>query len=168
MEENNTVSSDYPFGDTFPRLAEPEWNPRQALRDIASSSLSLSEPKSETRTFQPDELPGWQKTGDAANFEAAVGHKINVSTSLASEIMIQAMEKWHAEIAPDPRHPTKGNFWAGHRAGWTGLNDPRSADWEDILFYYDAVMAIKAKLDSDTEGKLTTGSTRIGVNVINI
>jgi hypothetical protein len=215
MEENNTVSSHYPFGDTYPelKLEVPDPNPYQAVRDFTSGPSTLSEPKPEFRAFQPDELPGWPKTGDAANFglykmnwlmirqtekgkslikeeleiqtkaihdrgqdfaptdwnvEAAVGHKINASTSLASEIMVQAMQKWHAEIAPDPRHPAKGNFWAGHRAGWTGLNDPGSADWEDILFYYDAVMAIKAKLDNDTDGKLTTGSTRIGVNVINI
>jgi hypothetical protein len=213
MEETNTLTSNYHFGDIYPRLSGPEWNPGRAVREITSGTVSLSEPKAETRSFQPDELPGGLKTGDAANFglykmnwlmisqtdtgkslieqerasqtlkireakqdfaptdwnvEAAVGHRINADTALASRIMLEAMKKWHAEIAPDPRHPAKGNFWAGHRAGWTGLNDPGSADWNDILFYYDAVMAIKAKLDNDTEGKLTTGSTRIGVNVSNI
>jgi hypothetical protein len=215
MEENYTVSSKYPFGDTYPelKLEVPGPNPYQAVRDLTSGPGTLSEPKSKFRTFQPDDLPGWPKTGDAANFglykmnwlmiretekgkslineerdiqtkkihdhgldfaptawniEAAVGHKINASTALASEIMVEAMQKWHAEIAPDPRHPTKGNFWAGHRAGWTGLNDPGSANWDDIRSYYDAVMAIKEKLDNDKEGKLTTGSTRIGVNVVNI
>jgi hypothetical protein len=215
MEENNAVSADYPFGDIYPelKLKVPDPDPYQAVRDFASGPVTLSKPKSESRTFQHDELPGWQKTGDAANFglykmnwlmirqtekgkslikeeleiqtkrirdkgldfaptawnvEAAVGYKINRNTAIASEIMVQAMEKWHAEIAPDPRHPAKGNFWAGHRAGWTGLNDPGSADWNDILFYYDAVMAIKSKLDNDKEGKLTKGSSRIGVKVVNI
>ena len=214
MEENFTVSSDYPFGDTYPKLKleVPNPEPHQAVRDLTSRSLSLSEPKSETHTVQTNEL-GVPKTGDAANFglykmnwlmisqtdkgkslikeereiqtrkihdngkdyaptdwaiETAVGHKINASTAIASEIMVQAMKKWHAEIAPDPSHPTKGNFWAGHRAGWTGLNDPGAADWDDILFYYDAVMKIKAQLDNDKEGNLTRGTKRIGVNVINI
>ena len=215
MEENFTVSSDYPFGDTYPKLKldVPNPEPHQAVRDLTSRSLSLSEPKSETRAFQTDELPGGPKTGDAANFglykmnwlmirqtekgeslikeereiqtkkirdngqdfaptdwniEAGVGHKINASTAIASEIMVQAMKKWHAENAPEPGHPTQGNFWAGHRAGGTGLYDPGAADWDDIVFYYDAVTRIKAKLDNDKEGQLTRGTKRIGVNVINI
>ena len=165
-----------------------------------------------TQPYQADELPGGQKTGDAANFglykmnwlmikqtptgkslianeyasqsletglignefeptewniEAAVGRRINADTAIASRIMLEAMKKWHAEIAPDPRRPKKGNFWAGHRAGWTGLNDPASADWDDIFSYYRAIIAIKARLDSDKDGTLTTGSSRIGVPIIN-
>lgn len=217
MEETNTVTSNYPFGDVYPGLAtpKPDFNPGRAVREITSGKVSLSPPKSETptHTYQPDELPGSQKTGDAANFglykmnwlmikqtdtgkslianerahqileialeggafeptewnvEAAVGHRINTDTALASRIMLEAMKKWHAEIAPDPKHPKKGNFWAGHRAGWTGLNDPGSADWDDIFSYYRAVIAIKARLDNDKDGTLTTGSTRIGVPIVNI
>ncbi|MGA8087136.1 MAG: hypothetical protein WCA10_07510 [Terracidiphilus sp.] len=214
MEENNTISSNYTFGDIYPEsdLRVPEPNPHQAVRDITSDHLSLSKPKIETRSFQRDELPGGPKTGDAANFglykmnwlmirqtptgesliereqrilakeirrngeefaptdwsvEAAVGRLINSSTALATRIMVEAMDKWHAENPPDPKHPTPGNFWAGHRAGSTGLNDPGSADWNDILDYYLAVMAIRARLDNDKEGTLTNGPLRIGVNVIN-
>jgi hypothetical protein len=212
MQENNTISSDYPFGDVYPKLPEPDSSSGQAVRQQFSRKIGLIEAKPETRTFQGDELPGWQKHGDAANFglykmnwlmikqteigkseiekerakqakkihkakgdfaptdwsvEAAVGDKINKSTDLATRIMLEAMDKWHAEIPPDPIHPAAGNFWAGHRAGWTGLNSPGSADWDDIRFYYDAVMAIKEQLGSDRKGKLTRGRTRIGVEVIN-
>jgi hypothetical protein len=212
MEENNTISSDYPFGDVYPKLVAPGFDPRQAVHEQFSGKLGLIEAKPETYTYQPDELPGGQKHGDAANFglykmnwlmisqtetgkklikqerarqareihkakqdfaptdwnvEAAVGGKINADTALATRIMLEAMDKWHAEIPPDPTRPKPGNFWAGHRAGWTGLNSPASADWDDILFYYDAVMAIKGQLDSDKEGKLTGGRSRIGVDVIN-
>jgi hypothetical protein len=212
MQENNSVSSEYPFGDVYPKMAGPNWATRQDVRDVMSGPHTPSQLRFETNPFQPDELPGGQKTGDAANFglykmnwlmirqtewgkmlieleterqtqkirenkqnfaptawnvEAAVGDKINKSTDIASVILQQAMEMWHAEIPPEPDHPTKGNFWAGHRAGWTGLNNPGAADWDDIVFYYNAVMAIKAKLDSDKTGKFTTGNSRLGVKVPN-
>jgi hypothetical protein len=216
MEENKTISSDYPFGDVYPKLVGPDFDSKissgLAVHEQFSGKLGLIEGKLETHTDHPGELPGGPKYGDAANFglykmnwlmirqtetgkrlireerakqsreihkrkqdfpptdwnvETAVGMRIKARTAEATTIMLEAMKKWHAEIAPDPRRPTKGNFWAGHRAGWTGLNDPGSADWDDILFYYDAVMAIKGQLDSDKEGRLTTGSSRIGVDVIN-
>jgi hypothetical protein len=175
MEETNTVTSNYSFGDIYPNglpkkddaanfgLYKMNWT---MIRQT-DTGKSLIEKE---WAHQTQEIRGTKQDFSPTDWsvEVAVGHKINADTAIATTIMVEAMEMWHAEIAPDPRHPTKGNFWAGHRAGWTGLNNPGSADWNDILDYYDAVMAIKARLDSDKEGKLTTGSSRIGVKVINI
>ena len=179
MEENKTVSSDYPFGDVYPSLTgpgQPKTGDAANFGLYKMNWLMISQTEKgksmikEERDRQAKEVHdnGQGVAPTDWNIESAVGHQINASTAIATEIMVEAMKKWHAEIAPDPSHPIKGNFWAGHRAGWTGLNDPGAADWDDILFYYDAVMAIKARLDNDNEGKLTTGSSRIGVKVHNI
>ena len=77
-----------------------------------------------------------------------VGMTINGDVRLATKILLEAVEKWSTE-APDPSHPVADSFWAGHRWGQSGLDNLAGTDWPDILRYYLAVQAIKAKCDLD-------------------
>jgi hypothetical protein len=90
--------------------------------------------------------PKLQKKNSA--IQAAVGKLINDDRTLATRILMEAMRKWDIS-PPDPLHPTKGNFWAGHRWGGSGLSNTSDADWSDIQDYYRSVQEIKFKCDHD-------------------
>jgi hypothetical protein len=79
-----------------------------------------------------------------------VGPTINSDPVLATQLLIEGMEKWSTAV-PDPNNPVENNFWAGQRWGSTGLTNAASpAQWADIQNYYLAVEAIKAKCDQDS------------------
>ena len=102
---------------------------------------------------------------DEAEIERAVGTEINDNTGTATMILKDATKLWSLD-EPDPKNPKAGNFWAGHRAGASGLYNKPGVDWNGIHSYYEAVHAIKRA--SDNAPNIWTDPLRWWVNTPNI
>lgn len=192
MQEDKTLSGNYPFGDIFPE--DPKRPGR--LEEV------LQYPE-----LDPTARPGFPKRGGAANFgiykmnwymikqcESAksraksldidvnarnawipVGQEINNDPGLATQILIEAMSKWSTvkPAYPELKDKEVGNFWAGHRFGSSGLNDEPPPGMslaemrKSILNYYDAIWIIRAYIESDRDKAWNT-PLRYGEDVPNI
>jgi hypothetical protein len=141
MLENSTLLCDYVFGDKA-----PDGCPK--IEDAANFGIY------KMNWFMLQECPsvvailGSYNQNCRSNAWAAVGTKINDDLTLTTKLLLEAMAKWSTD-APIAGDPIAGNFWAGHRWGETGLNNPTAELWNDIIGYYSAVQAIKGRCDTD-------------------
>jgi hypothetical protein len=130
---------DYPFGDKYP-------NGTPKLDDAACFGVF------KMNWYMIQQCPSSQRiigNRPASFVWRTVGTRINGDPRLATDILMEAMQKW-STAPPNPAAPVAGNFWAGHRWGQDGLTNKRTTNWKDIWAYYDDVLAIKAKCDKDS------------------
>jgi hypothetical protein len=150
MEENASLACTYPFGDQT-----PDGQPK--IGDAANFGVYKMNWYMIRQCSSGIQLIGIQTASVAWQ---AAGQAINASAPLATQILLEAMQKWSVD-APDPAAPVAGNFWAGHRGGQSGLQNLPGAKWQDIQDYYLAIQAIKAKCDLDAT--VWTTNVRYGV-----
>jgi hypothetical protein len=153
MQENRTLSADYPFGDR-----KAGWAANVGI--FKMNWYMICQCPTAARLIAPDfafngtstEATG--RIGELALCELnRVGAIINSDASIATAILKEAMGTW--SIAA-PSSGDLGNFWAGHRWGESGLRNlppdkdwPLSRMWPDIQLYYRAVQWAKCMCDQD-------------------
>ncbi|KAH7241212.1 hypothetical protein BKA59DRAFT_528808 [Fusarium tricinctum] len=147
---------------------------KQAILNAGGNTLDLAIAMLEDEHMQTDYTYGDAKTGDAANFGV---FKVNwgMLRVCASRVGFvgQSEDQWNngaklnSDIYTDvasrqdcQEHYGYEKWFAGHRNGASGLNDPNT---EDIGFYRESVEWIKSQIDSDPQYKID--DTRFWVDV---
>jgi hypothetical protein len=155
MLETADLLCNYPFGDK-----DPDGCPK--IEDSANFGIY------KMNWFMLQQCPsviailGGYQQSCRSDAWAAVGATINSDLQLTTNVLLEALAKWNSD-APIANEPVPGNFWAGHRQGESGLNNPTGAIWGDIIGYYEAVQAIKTQCDAD--GTVWTSNARYWVDV---
>jgi hypothetical protein len=156
MLETSDLRSGYPFGDVttdkYPKTGDAanfgiykmNWYMIQQLRSATNGTGPYPPPF------------------NLADAWAAVGATINNDPTLATIILKEAMATWSTN-PPVANQPVADNFWAGHRQGQSGLDNPTNEQWADIIGYYTAVQSIKAACGADAD--VWTSNVRYWVEV---
>ncbi|KAF5656641.1 hypothetical protein FHETE_10897 [Fusarium heterosporum] len=147
---------------------------KQAILNAGGNTLDLAIAMLEDEHMQAHYTYGDAKTRDAANFgvfkvnwgmlrvcASRAGFKgqsedqWNNGAKLNSDLYADIASRWDCQ-----EHYGYEKWFAGHRNGASGLNNPNT---EDIKFYRESVEWIKSQIDSDSEYK--ADDTRFWVDV---
>ncbi|KAL2110466.1 hypothetical protein VUR80DRAFT_1142 [Thermomyces stellatus] len=147
---------------------------KQAITNAGGTTLDLAIAMLETETMTTDYAYGDNKVNDAANFGLFKQNWGMLRACASSAGFVgQSESEWNngailnEDTAADvtaraecQAHFGYDTWFAGHRNGESGLNNPNT---EDIAFYKESIQWIQSQIESD--GAYLTDDTRFWVDV---
>jgi hypothetical protein len=147
-------------------------NQKNALLSVGGNTLDMAVAMLETETMKANYAYGDNKTGDAANFGIFKQNWLMIRSSVPQYSGTTANEwnwgaalnsnlSWDVQVLhASQNHYGMTKWFAGHRNGQSGLNNPNTTD---INRYKTAVYWIQSQINSNSKYK--TDDTRFWVSV---